>query len=234
MHSAVKNIFANIKYELRDFLTKREINWFIQSFYRVIYDGFHSDRRDIRKVDAINTHTYAATMWKGHCSTYCARGNYRFSVIYGEVAPLLVLHPQDSPPLQRRLRLRICPRRSFTMKYSPYAASAPVPTARVTLLPFVSLSLSRFLFASLTKAPSAFARPPVRRCESYTARVARLSMRRVAHASRLRTPVPTDAARGALTSPAATRKSGNPVTRARWSPASRPLILEKARRCKMP
>jgi len=33
-------------------------------------------------------HIYVCTvaMWKGHCSTYCAQGNYRFSVIYGEGA----------------------------------------------------------------------------------------------------------------------------------------------------
>lgn len=129
--------------------------------------------------------------------------------------PLLVLHPQDSPPLQRRLRLRICPRRSFTMKYSPYAASAPVPTraARVTLLLLVSLPLTLSVCFSDESAERSLARPSAD--ANHTARYARLSMRRVAHASRLRTPVPTDAAHGALTSPAATRKSGNPVTQAR-------------------
>lgn len=164
----------------------------------------------IRKVDAVNAHTHIRAytrvrsshvertlfhllcarklpvlrdLWRG-CPLRCRTASTRSSSSSSSTSSNSVL------------------RRSFTARHSPYAESAPVPTRR-GYAPSLHLRLSRFLFAS----PRAFSpRPPAD--ASHTARCARLSMRRAAHASRLRTPVPTDAARGALTSPSATRKSG--------------------------
>lgn len=94
----------------------------------------------------------------------------------------------------------LCPRRSFTVKHTPYAGIAPVPTWRR----LCSVSPILFLSRALSVSPTAFARSPMRVIPHATRGYlcAALHM----HAL-LRTSVPTDAAHGALTSPAATRKS---------------------------
>jgi len=117
--------------------------------------------------------------------------------------------PHRRTPLHRRLRLRTLSssqfhREAFSVcrdcSSSHVADYAPLLSLSFSL--FLSLSLSLSLPLSLSVCLSEIVRPPAD--ASHTARYARLSMRRTAHAC------PTthaDAARGALTSSAATRKS---------------------------
>lgn len=177
----------------------------------------------IRKVDAVtDTHTQT------HKHTQHARAHIRthsshvertlFHLLCARKLPVLRDLWRGCPLLVLPYRIlgvllfivvfvfELCLRRSFTVKHSPYARIAPVPTWRGLCAPslYLRFSLSLYLSLSLSVRLSESVRPPAD--ASHTARYARLSMRRAAHACPT-TPVPTDAARGALTSPAATRKS---------------------------
>lgn len=205
----------------------------------MIYDGFHGDRRDIRKVDTINTYIRGNHVKRTLFHLLCAR----------KLPVLRDLWRREgarcSCSKHRVFRGFSSSSTSSSSSYSVLVAVSPwsilrmqrvlqFPRARrglrslfVSLSPSLSLSIS-LAFCLLLWREHSLARPSAD--ANHTARYARLSMRRTAHASRLRTP--TDAARGALTSPAATRKSGRntgsmkPLRPARWS--------RKARRCKTP
>lgn len=169
----------------------------------------------------MHTHTRAAytrvhtvAMWKGHCSTYsCSRKLPVLRDLWrGLPATLPCRIDDEGPTHRRRLRLRTPSSSQFHREaFSVCRECSSSHAARLRSFsplppPLLSFYLSVSLAFCLPPRERSLARPPAD--ASHTARCARLSMRRAAHASRLRTPVPTDAARGALTSPSATRKSG--------------------------